>query len=75
MQRGSYLNDEAAFDADATNAMGRAFEEACSALQIPFLDISGRSAIATRIIDLARTGVIDAEAIRDRVLEEARQSA
>ena len=34
-------------------------------------DERGRQIIATRIIDLASTGVIDARALRDRVLLEA----
>lgn len=65
------LNGEAAFDAEATHAMGRAFEDACSALHIPFLDIRGRQAIASRIIDLARAGVTDAGTLRDRVVKES----
>ena len=67
----SHLNNEAAFDADTTNAMGRAFEDACSALQVPAYDTRGRLAIAARIIDLARAGVTDASTLRNRVLTEA----
>jgi hypothetical protein len=67
----SYLNDGVAFDADVTNAMGRAFEDACSAVQVPAYDIRGRLAIAARIIDLARAGVTDAGALRYRVVKEA----
>jgi hypothetical protein len=52
----SYLNDGVAFDTDVTNSMGRAFEDACSALQVPAYDIRGRLAIAARIIDLACAG-------------------
>ena len=71
----SHLNRGASFDADATNAMGRAFEEVCGALQLPILDIAARLVIAVRIIDLARSGVTDASVLRDRILEEARTSA
>jgi hypothetical protein len=67
----SHLNNGAAFDADATNAMGRAFEDACSALQVPAYDIRGRLAIAARIVDLARAGVTDAGTLRNRVVMEA----
>ena len=38
-------------------------------------DEHGRQVIAARIIDLASTGVIDAKALRDRVLREARTAA
>jgi hypothetical protein len=75
MPTGYDLNDEAAFDADVTNAMGRAFEEVCSTLQLPIRNIRDRQVIAARIIDLARGGVTEADALRDRVLEEARKSA
>jgi hypothetical protein len=67
----SHLNNGATFDADATNAMGRAFEDACSALQVPAYDIRGRLAIAARIVDLARAGVTDAGTLRNRVVKEA----
>jgi hypothetical protein len=67
----SHLNDGATFDADATNAMGRAFEDACSALRVPAYDTRGRLAIAARIIDLARAGVTDADALCHRVIKEA----
>jgi hypothetical protein len=38
-------------------------------------DEHGRQVIAIRIIDLASRGVIDAGALRDRVLMEARLAA
>ena len=66
-----YLEDAAAFDAEATAAMSNAFTEACNALQING-DSRGREAVAVRIIELARSGVVDAAALRDRVLMEAR---
>jgi hypothetical protein len=50
----------------------KAFEEACSALQVYAGDEKGREIIATRIIDLARSGLIDPTALRDRVISEAR---
>ena len=39
--------------------MSKAFEEACIALQVYAGDEKGREIIATRIIDLARSGLID----------------
>jgi hypothetical protein len=71
MPTASYPNDEPAFDADATNAMGRAFEDACSTLQVATYDTPGRLAIAARIIDLARAGLTDASALHARVVKEA----
>ena len=71
MPTASHPNDEPAFDADATNAMGRAFEDACSTLQVAAHDTPGRLAIAARIIDLARAGVTDANALHARVVKEA----
>ena len=55
--------------------MSQAFHDTCNALHIFAGDEHGRQVIATRIIDLASTGVIDAKALRDRVLKEARTAA
>lgn len=71
----SYFEDAAAFEPEAIAAMSRAFEEACTMLQVIHGDRRGREIIATRIIDLAREGPIDAVALRDRVLLEARAAA
>ena len=67
----SYLEDHAAFEPEAITAMSQAFEQACTALAITASQKHERTVIATRIIDLARTGVVDAKALRDRVLLEA----
>ena len=69
-----HLTDKTAFGLAAIEAMSKAFEEACNALQVFAGDEKGREIIATRIIDLARGGVIDATALRDRVIAEARLS-
>lgn len=52
--------------------MSRALEEACTLLHVFAGDARGRETIAMRIIDLARSGVIDADALRDRVILESR---
>jgi hypothetical protein len=39
--------------------LSKAFEEACNALQVFAGDEKGREIIVNRIIDLARTGLID----------------
>jgi len=69
-----HLTDKTAFGPVAIEAMSKAFEEACIALQVYAGDEKGREIIATRIIDLARSGLIDPVALRDRVIAEARLS-
>jgi len=71
----SRLEYQIVFEPDALRAMSQAFHDACNALQIFAADEHGRRVIATRIIDLASMGVIDADALRDRVLMEARLAA
>jgi hypothetical protein len=68
-----YLADKTAFDPDMIAAMSKAFEEACIALQVFAGDEKGREIVATRIIDLARSGLVDPNALRDRVVSEARR--
>jgi len=70
-----YLEDSAAFDPSDIAAMSKAFEQACSALHVLQDDARGREIIATRIVDLARDGAIDADALRERVLREAKSAA
>ena len=66
-----YLNDHASFEPEAIDAMSQALEDACRALHVDG-QIHDREVIATRIIDLARTGVIDAKALAARVVAEAK---
>jgi len=66
----SYLDDHSAFEPDEIDVMSRALEETCTALQINGR-AKDRETIAARIVDLARNGVVDAAALRDRVLAEA----
>ena len=68
-----YLNDPAVFEPEAINAMSKALDEACEVLQINGQS-KDREIIATRIIDLARNGVVDTNALRDRVIRETRTS-
>jgi hypothetical protein len=58
-----HLTDKTAFGPVTIEAMSKAFEEACIALQVFAGDEKGREIIATRIIDLARGGVVDAAAL------------
>ena len=64
-----YLGDQSAFDPEAIAAMSKALEETCAALRV---DGHDREIIAARIIDLARNGVIDATALGNRVVAEAK---
>jgi hypothetical protein len=70
-----YFDEAAAFDPEAVVAMSKAFEEACGALRVGDGDVRAREIVATRIVDLARGGVLDANALRDRVLLEAESAA
>ena len=69
-----FIQDHGAFDPEATRAMSVAFEAACAALAIPHGQAREREVIAIRIIDLARTGVVDSSALSKRVLSEAQSS-
>lgn len=71
----SHLPEHAVFEPAAITAMSQAFDEACIALGIFAGDQRGRETIATRIIDLARDGVLDVNALRERVLHEAKSAA
>ena len=66
-----YLDDHSAFAPHEIDAMSRALEDACKALQIDG-HARDRETIAARIIDLARNGVVDAAALSERVIGEAK---
>lgn len=57
--------------ADEITAISRALDEACKALNING-DARHREAIAARIIDLARNGVIDSKALSERIVAESK---
>jgi hypothetical protein len=67
----SYLDDYSAFEPDEIDTMSRALEETCKALHVNG-QAKDREVIAARIIDLARNGIIDAKALRERVLAETK---
>ena len=66
-----YLNDNSAFEPEVVAAMSEALEQACTVLHING-QASDREAIATRIIDLALNGVVDAAALSNRVIAETK---
>ena len=51
--------------------MSKALEEACKALHIDG-EIKDREVVATRIIDLARQGILDWQTLSARVVEAMR---
>jgi len=71
----SHLERQTAFEPEVIRVMSQAFHDTCNALGIFAGDERGRQVIAARIIALASTGVLDAEALCDRVLQEARTAA
>ena len=71
----NFLDDElTTFDPEAIDILHRAYVDACGELGVFSGDQRGREIIAARIIDIARNGVIDATAISQRVVSEARVS-
>lgn len=65
-----HITNAGAFDAEVTHAMSLAFEQVCDSLRIDG-DARTRETVAVRIIELARSGIVDAPTLRDRVLREA----
>ncbi|MBV8838657.1 MAG: hypothetical protein JO000_19140 [Alphaproteobacteria bacterium] len=67
-----HLSEEfCAFDPEQLEILRQAYVEACNHLKVYAADQRGREAVATRVIDLAKAGVMDARALRDRVPLEA----
>jgi hypothetical protein len=66
-----YLHDSSAFEPEAVDAMSMALEDACKALGIDGQS-KDREIIATRIIELARNGVVDAKVLSLRVIAETK---
>lgn len=65
-----HLQAQSAFDPEAIHVMSRAFDEVCAALRVS-ADDRGRTAVAVRIIELARRGEVNGDRLRDRVLRES----
>lgn len=70
-----HLTDHSSFDPEAVQAMSTAFELACADLRVFAGDEDGRQIIATRIIDLARAGIVSSEVLHQRIVAEAKLSA
>jgi hypothetical protein len=69
-----YIEDAAAFEPEAIEVMGAALCDVCDALDVRAADEHGREVIAIRIIELAKLGLHDVDALRDRILREARSA-
>lgn len=65
------LKGNGTFEPEAITVMTEALERVCTSLQINGQE-SDREVLAKRIIDLARGGDIDAMALADRVIAEAK---
>jgi hypothetical protein len=66
------LIGNAVFDAEATHALALAFDDICKEMHLPHAASEAREVVATRVIDLAREGVLDPHVLCARVLHEAR---
>jgi hypothetical protein len=66
-----FLNDQSAFDPDAIQVLADALERACHALSVNG-HLRRREVIAARIIVLARNGIVDAQALSERVIAETK---
>ena len=60
---------DASFDPETTDIMGRAFERACEALHDVGQPAMVKDVIAKRIIDIAKTGERDPNALCERALQ------
>ena len=66
-----HLEDHASFEPEEIAVMSRALEEVCKVLHIDG-EVKDREAVAARIVDLARNGVIDGKALSNRVVAEVK---
>jgi|tagenome__1003787_1003787.scaffolds.fasta_scaffold16647539_1 hypothetical protein len=71
----SFLKDDSVFDPKDIQSMSMALEDICGALGIASDATAAREVIATRVIDLARSGDRSPTGLRDRVLREVPSSA
>lgn len=63
---------DAVFEPEATRALAAAFEDICKQMELRETDSDARRIVATRVIDLAREGVLDPKVLCARVVHEAR---
>jgi hypothetical protein len=70
-----YIEDCAVFEPEALCALSRAFDQTCVELKIGPTDSHGRELVAVRIIELARHGMTECDALCERVMSEAHTDA
>ena len=68
------LPDNSSFEPEVTSILSQVIDDTCDALRISPDNAHDREIVAARIVDLARTGVIDAVVLRDRVLQESKSA-
>jgi hypothetical protein len=61
------------FDPEAKRVMGVAFEMTCAALKYSNQSDVAHEAIAKRIIELAKNGMLDPDRLCERVLDDLRK--
>jgi hypothetical protein len=64
-----FLRD-AVFEPEEVHALAVAFDDICREMDLPLTAKVAREVVATRIIDLAREGLIDPTLLTGRVLHE-----
>lgn len=67
-------HDEPVFEPEITAILSQAVDQTCDVFHIAADNSQDRRVVAARIADLARTGLIDAAALRDRILRESRST-
>ncbi len=65
--------DSFKFDPEAKRIMGVAFEMTCAALKYTNRPNVAHGAVANRIIELAKNGVLDPDRLCERVLDDVRK--
>ena len=65
--------DEFKFDPEAKRIMGVAFEMTCAALKYTNRPDVAHEAVANRIVELAKNGVLDPDRLCERVLDDLRK--
>jgi hypothetical protein len=69
-----FIDGISAFEERETRTLAAAYDEICEAMHLPPNATGDRLVVATRVLDLAQTGIIDVRAIRERVLAEAKNA-
>ena len=65
---------DAVFEPEEIHALAVAFDDICVEMNLPVTATVAREVVATRVIDLAREGLIDPTLLTGRVLHEVRMA-